>query len=157
MCSSDLIALARPRTTDEVATVLRICNAHRVPVVPQGGLTGLTGGATPSAASLALSLERLSAIESLDPDGSVITVQAGVTLQAVQQAADEAGLMFALDIGARGSCRVGGNAATNAGGNRVLRFGMMRELVLGLEAVLPDGTVISAMNAMLKKIGRAHV
>jgi FAD/FMN-containing dehydrogenase len=144
------IALARPRTTDEVATILRICNAHHVPVVPQGGLTGLTGGATPSAASLALSLERFSSIESIDPDGSVIIVQAGVTLQAVQQAADEAGLMFALDIGARGSCRVGGNAATNAGGNRVLRFGMMRELVLGLEAVLPDGTVISAMNSMLK-------
>jgi FAD/FMN-containing dehydrogenase len=144
------IALARPRTTEEVATILRICNAHRLPVVPQGGLTGLTGGATPSAGSLALSLERFSAIESIDPDGSVITVQAGVTLQAVQQAADEAGLMFALDIGARGSCRVGGNAATNAGGNRVLRFGMMRELVLGLEAVLPDGTVISAMNSMLK-------
>ena len=144
------IALARPRNTDDVATVLRICNQHRVPVVPQGGLTGLTGGATPSAGCVALSLERLSAIESLDPDGSTITVQAGVTLQAVQQAADDAGLMFALDIGARGSCRVGGNASTNAGGNRVLRFGMMRELVLGLEAVLADGTVIPAMNAMLK-------
>ena len=144
------IALARPRTADEVATVLRICDAHRVPVVAQGGLTGLTGGATPSPGSVALSLERMSAIESLDPDGSVITVQAGVTLQAVQQAADEAGLMFALDIGARGSCRVGGNAATNAGGNRVLRFGMMRELVLGLEAVLADGTIVSAMNSMLK-------
>lgn len=144
------IALARPRTADEVATVLRICDAHRVPVVAQGGLTGLTGGATPSPGSVVLSLERMAAIESLDPDGSVITVQAGVTLQAVQQAADEAGLMFALDIGARGSCRVGGNAATNAGGNRVLRFGMMRELVLGLEAVLADGTIVSAMNSMLK-------
>ena len=143
-------ALARPRSTEEVAAVLRICNAHRAPVVPQGGLTGLTGGATPSAHAVVLSLERLAAIESLDQDGSVITVQAGVTLQAVQQAADDAGLMFALDIGARGSCRVGGNAATNAGGNRVLRFGMMRELVLGVEAVLADGTVVSAMNSMLK-------
>ena len=144
------IALTRPRTANDVATVLRTCDAHRVPVVPQGGLTGLTGGATPSPGSVVLSLERMSDIESLDPDGSVITVQAGVTLQAVQQAADEAGLMFALDIGARGSCRVGGNAATNAGGNRVLRFGMMRELVLGLEAVLADGTIVSAMNSMLK-------
>jgi FAD/FMN-containing dehydrogenase len=144
------IALVRARSTEQVASVLRICNQHGVPVVPQGGLTGLTGGATPVGDCVVLSLERLQSIEALDPDGSTITVQAGVTLQAVQEAADAAGLMFALDIGARGSCRVGGNAATNAGGNRVLRFGMMRELVLGLEAVLPDGTVISSMNTMLK-------
>lgn len=144
------IALVRARDTEQVASVLRICNQHGVPVVPQGGLTGLTGGATPVGQCVVLSLERLQAIEALDPDGSTITVQAGVTLQAVQEAADAVGLMFALDIGARGSCRVGGNAATNAGGNRVLRFGMMRELILGLEAVLPDGTVLSTMNTMLK-------
>jgi FAD/FMN-containing dehydrogenase len=144
------VALVRARTTQDVATVLRICDALRHPVVPQGGLTGLTGGATPMADCVVLSLERMDAIEALDPDGSTITVQAGVTLQAVQDAADAAGLMFALDIGSRGSCRIGGNASTNAGGNRVLRFGMTRELVLGLEAVLPDGTVIGAMNAMLK-------
>ncbi|HYF57774.1 MAG TPA: FAD-binding oxidoreductase [Burkholderiaceae bacterium] len=144
------LALARPRTTAEVAQVLRICDAHRVPVVPQAGLTGLTGGATPDHGWVALSLERMSAIESIDPDGMTATVQAGATLQSVQEAAEAAGALFALDIGARGSCRVGGNASTNAGGNRVLRFGMMRELILGLEAVLPDGTVIDAMNAMLK-------
>lgn len=144
------LALVRPQTVDQVVEVMRICNAYRLPVVPQGGLTGLTGGATPTAGCVVLNLERLATIEALDPDGSTITVGAGVSLQAVQEAADAAGLMFALDIGARGSCRVGGNAATNAGGNRVLRFGMMRELVLGLEAVLADGTVISSMNAMLK-------
>jgi FAD/FMN-containing dehydrogenase len=144
------VALVRARSTAEVATVLRICDAHRHPVVPQAGLTGLTGGATPMADCVVLSVERMDAIEALDPDGSTITVQAGVTLQAVQEAADAAGLMFSLDIGARGSCRVGGNAATNAGGNRVLRFGMMRELILGIEAVLPDGTVVDSLNTMLK-------
>ncbi len=144
------IALVRARGADEVAAVLRICDAHRHPVVPQAGLTGLTGGATPMADCVVLSLERMAAIEGLDPDGATITVQAGATLQAVQEAADAAGFLFPLDIGARGTCRVGGNASTNAGGNRVLRFGMMRDLVLGLEAVLPDGTVVSAMNTMLK-------
>ena len=144
------VALVRARTTEDVATTLRICDAHRHPVVPQAGLTGLTGGATPVADCVVLSLEQMDAIEGIDVDGSTMTVQAGATLQAVQEAADAAGLMFALDIGARGSCRVGGNAATNAGGNRVLRFGMMRDLVLGVEAVLADGTVVSAMNTMLK-------
>jgi FAD/FMN-containing dehydrogenase len=144
------LALIRPRNTSDIAKAMRVCNAHRIPVVPQGGLTGLTGGATPVAGCVVLSLERLATIEALDPDGSTISVGAGVSLQAVQEAADSAGLMFGLDIGARGSCRVGGNAATNAGGNRVLRFGMMRELVLGLEAVLADGTVVSSMNTMLK-------
>ena len=144
------IALVRARTTEDVATVMRICDAHGHPVVPQAGLTGLTGGATAVADCVLLSVARMSAIEAIDPDGSTLTVQAGATLESVQQAADAAGLMFALDIGARGSCRIGGNASTNAGGNRVLRFGMMRDLILGLEVVLPDGTVVDAMNAMLK-------
>jgi FAD/FMN-containing dehydrogenase len=144
------IALVRARSVEDVAATLRICDAHRHPVVPQAGLTGLTGGATPTGDCVLLSIERMDAIEAIDLDGSTMTVQAGATLQSVQQAADAAGLMFALDIGARGSCRVGGNASTNAGGNRVLRFGMMRDLILGLEAVTPDGTVIDAMNTMLK-------
>ena len=144
------LALVRARDTRDVAQTLKVCHAHRIPVVPQGGLTGLTGGATPVTGCVVLSLERLSQIEALDPDGSTITVGAGVTLQAVQEAADAAGLMFALDIGARGSCRVGGNAATNAGGNRVLRFGMMRELVLGLEVVLPDGRLLDQLSVLRK-------
>ena len=108
------IALVRARGTDDVATVLRVCDAHGHPVVPQAGLTGLTGGATPMGDCVVLSLERLAAIESVDVDGSTITVQAGATLQAVQEAADAAGLLFPLDIGARGSCRIGGNASSRA-------------------------------------------
>ncbi len=97
-----------------------------------------------------LSLERLTGIEELDRTAHTMTVRAGTPLQAVQQAAADAGYLFPLDLGARGSCTIGGNIATNAGGNQVIRFGMMRSLVLGLEAVLADGTVVSSMNKMLK-------
>lgn len=143
-------ALTRPRTTDDVSAVLRICHAAGVPVVPQGGLTGLTGGAVPVRGAVLLSLERMRAVEEVDPTAGTITVQAGVPLQAVQEAADAAGMLFPLDIGGRGSCLIGGNLSTNAGGNRVLRYGMARDLVLGLEAVLADGTVMTSLNKMLK-------
>ncbi|MEZ5728239.1 MAG: DUF2779 domain-containing protein [Burkholderiaceae bacterium] len=144
------IALALPRDTAGVSAVLRACNAARVAVVPQGGLTGLTGGAIPVHGAVLLSLERLRAIEEVDPIAGTITVQAGVALQSVQEAADALDMLFPLDIGGRGSCQIGGNLSTNAGGNRVLRYGMARELVLGIEAVLADGTVVSSMNKMLK-------
>jgi FAD/FMN-containing dehydrogenase len=144
------LAVALPRSTDEVACLLRACSAHRIPVVPQGGLTGLAGGATPVAGCVALSLERMRAVEEIDPAAATTTVQAGAPLQSVQEAADAAGLLFPLDIGSRGSCTIGGNLATNAGGNRVLRYGMARELVLGLEAVLADGTVLTGLNKMQK-------
>ena len=144
------LAVVLPGSTAEVAAVLRLCNAARVPVVPQGGLTGLAGGAVPVAGCVALSLSRMRAIEEVDPAAATITVQAGAALQAVQEAAAAAGLLFPLDIGSRGSCAIGGNISTNAGGNRVLRFGMARELVLGLEAVLADGTVLSGLNKMQK-------
>ena len=144
------LALLRPRSTDQVAAALRICHDHGVPVVPQGGLTGLAGGATPVAGALLLSLELMKAVETIDPVSQTMIAGAGAPLQSIQEAADAAGLMFPLDIGARGSCQIGGNLATNAGGNRVLRYGMARDLVLGLEAVLADGTVISSMNRMLK-------
>ncbi|HUO79838.1 MAG TPA: FAD-binding oxidoreductase [Steroidobacteraceae bacterium] len=143
-------AVLRPRSTAEVATILRRCHGASQPVVVQGGLTGLAGGATPRAGELALSLERLRGIEEVDPDGGTMQVLAGTPLAAVQEAADRHGLQFALDLGARGSCTIGGNIATNAGGNRVIRYGMTRELVLGLEAVLADGTVLSSLNRMLK-------
>jgi FAD/FMN-containing dehydrogenase len=143
-------ALLRPRNTDEVSTALRICHAHGQTVTPQGGLTGLVGGARPSPGSVALSLERMRGIEEIDASTATATVLAGTPLEAVQRAADEAGFYFALDINARGSCTIGGNIATNAGGNRVLRYGMMRELVAGLEAVLPDGTVVSSLHKMIK-------
>jgi FAD/FMN-containing dehydrogenase len=144
------LALVRPRTTAEVAAVLRLCHRHGVPAVPQGGLTGLCGGARPVPGAFALSLERLSGIEEIDPAMATMTVRAGTPLEAVQKAADEAGFLVPLDLGARGSCAIGGNLSTNAGGNRVIRYGMAREMVLGLEVVLADGTIVSNLNKMLK-------
>ncbi|RZJ02199.1 MAG: FAD-binding oxidoreductase, partial [Rubrivivax sp.] len=144
------LALVLPRTTQQVADALRLCHAARVAVVTQGGLTGLAGGATPVHGCVLLSLERMQAIESIDPLNATLTVQAGALLQTVQQAAQAAGWLFPLDIGARGSCTIGGNVATNAGGNRVLRYGMTRDLVLGLEVVLADGTVVESLHQMQK-------
>jgi FAD/FMN-containing dehydrogenase len=144
------IAVARPGSTAELASILRECHAARQPVVIQGGLTGLAGGATPRPGELALSLERMSGIEDLDADAGTLIARAGTPLALVQATAAEAALSFPLDLAARGSCSIGGNIATNAGGNHVIRYGMMRSLVLGLEAVLADGTVITSMNTMLK-------
>jgi FAD/FMN-containing dehydrogenase len=144
------LAVLRPRGTDEVAAALKVCHAHRQPVVPQGGLTGLCGGARAGAGEVALSLERLVGIEELDPATATMTVLAGTPLERVQRAADEAGFFFPLDLGARGSCAIGGNISTNAGGNRVIRYGMTREMVLGLEVVLADGTVVRGLNKLIK-------
>lgn len=113
-------------------------------------MTGLAGGAIPSGADICLSLERLVGIEEVDRAAATMTVLAGTTLQTVQDAAQEAGFEFALDLGARGSCQIGGNLATNAGGVRVLQSGTARDQVLGLEAVLADGSVLSSMNKMVK-------
>jgi FAD/FMN-containing dehydrogenase len=144
------LALARPKATEAVSHLLSFCNEHRIPVVPQGGLTGLAGGATPVKGALLISMERMNAVAVIDPVSHTMIVEAGVPLQQIQEAAEAAGLMFPLDIGSRGSCQIGGNLSTNAGGNRVLRYGMARDLVLGLEVVLADGTIISAMNEMMK-------
>jgi FAD/FMN-containing dehydrogenase len=144
------LAVLRPSSTAEVALILAACNRVRQRVVVQGGLTGLAGGATPLGGEIAISLERLTGIEEIDRAAQTMTVRAGTALQTVQQAAADAGFLFPLDLGARGSCTIGGNIATNAGGNQVIRFGMMRNLVLGLEAVLADGTVVSSLNKMLK-------
>ena len=143
-------AVLRPGSVQEVAETLKACNDLGQPVVVQGGMTGLAGGATPRAGEVALSLERLNGIEELDEAAMTITALAGTPLQALQEAAEEAGFLLPLDFGARGSCHIGGAIATNAGGNQVIRFGMTRNLVLGLEAVLADGTVISSLNKMLK-------
>jgi len=144
------LALVRPASTAEVAEVMKLCHAAGQVVIPAGGMTGLAGGHKSTAADIVLSTERMNRIDSLDPRSRCMTVQAGAILQSVQEAAGEAGLMFALDLGARASCSIGGNIATNAGGVRVLRFGMMREQVLGLEAVLADGSVVSSMFNVLK-------
>lgn len=144
------LALVRPRSTGQVADILAACHAAGVPVVPQGGLTGISGAAHPRADAVALSLERLDRIEEVDPDAGTITAGAGAILEVVQAAALERGMMLGIDIGARGSCQLGGVLATNAGGNTVIRHGMARDHVLGLEIVLADGTVIDGMNKMLK-------
>src|SRR5579872_6347956 len=143
------IAIVKPATTAEVASVLRLCHGAGQPVVPWGGLTGLVEGAR-SDGAIALSLQRMNHIEEIDQEGATMTVEAGCVLQTVCEAADAKGLFFPLDLGARGSATIGGNISTNAGGNRVLRYGMMREMVLGLEAVLADGTVVGALNGLIK-------
>jgi FAD/FMN-containing dehydrogenase len=142
--------LVRPANTDQVASILSICNELDQPVVVHGGLTGVVDGAWSEATDVVLSLERLTGIENVDPVGATLTAGAGTTLAAVQEAAAAHGLIFPLDIGARGTATIGGNVATNAGGNRVIRYGMTRALVLGLEVVLADGTVLSSLNQMVK-------
>lgn len=142
--------LVRPKTTEEVSCALRICHEHHQSVVPHGGLTGLVEGALTQPLDIVLSTERLNVIEEISASERTMVVQAGVMLQSVQEAAASEGLMFPLDLGSRGSCTLGGNLSTNAGGNRVIRYGMARDMVLGLEAVMADGTVISSMNRMIK-------
>jgi FAD/FMN-containing dehydrogenase len=143
-------AIVYPQTTDEVAAVLRCCNSHGQSVITQGGLTNCVAAAEPAEDDVVLSLDKMNRILEIDPVGATAVVEAGVVLQTVQETVAEQGLRFPLDLGARGSCTIGGNVATNAGGMNVLRYGMMRNLVLGLEAVLADGTVISSMNRMMK-------
>ncbi len=145
-----IFALTYPRRTQDVAAIVGYCNQHGIAVQPQGGMTGLSGGAVPVGPCVVLSLERMRAIREIDAAAGTITVEAGVLMQAVQQAADAAELFFPLDLGGRGSCQIGGNISTNAGGNRVLRFGMARDLVLGIEAVLADGSVIDALRKVIK-------
>ena len=129
---------------------MTICCRHRQPVAVQGGLTGTVKGQNAAGNEVALSLEKMTAINDFDPINKTLVAQAGCTLQQVREFAAERGLLFPVDIGARGSCTIGGNIATNAGGMEVLRYGMMRHHVLGLEAVMADGTVLSAMNRMQK-------
>ncbi|MGX9182150.1 FAD-binding oxidoreductase [Mesorhizobium sp. BHbdii] len=148
--SCGALAVVRPRTTAEFSEVMKLCYAARQPVVPSGGLTGLVRGHAANADELQLSLERMRSIESIDPVGRTMIVEAGVPLQAVQKMAAEHGLVYGVDLSARGSCTIGGNISTNAGGNTVIRYGMTRANVLGLEAVLSDGMIVSSMNSLLK-------
>lgn len=143
-------AVVRPACTTETAAVVRACHAAEQAIVTHGGITGLVDGNRSNSQDIVLSLERQRDIEAIDTIGRTMTVQAGAVLQSVQVAANDAGLQFGLDLGARGSCTVGGNLSTNAGGLSVLRYGMAREQVLGLEAVLADGTILSSMNQMQK-------
>ncbi|WP_181705838.1 FAD-binding oxidoreductase [Chthonobacter rhizosphaerae] len=142
----------RPGSTAEVAAILRLAQRTGTAIVPQGGNTGLVGGQTPvpGAGEVVLSLERLNRIRSVDAPGNAIVVEAGVTLQAVHEAAEAAGRLFPLTLGSQGSCRIGGNVATNAGGTAVLAYGTMRDLVLGLEVVLADGRVLHGLKRLRK-------
>jgi FAD/FMN-containing dehydrogenase len=142
-------AVARPRSTAQVSGILKLARKEGIAVVPWGGLTGLVSGAAAEGA-LALSLERMNAIEEIDPLQGTMTVQTGCVLARACEAAEAKGLFLPLDLGARGSATIGGVISTNAGGNRVLRYGMMRDMVLGLEVVLADGMVVGALNHLIK-------
>ncbi|HTK36777.1 MAG TPA: FAD-binding oxidoreductase [Caulobacteraceae bacterium] len=146
------LAVVQPDTAEDVAAVVRWCAANGVPVVPQGGNTGLSGGATPdeSGKAVVLSLARLTRIREVDTTNNTLTVEAGVLLQAVQAAAEEAGRYFPLSLAAEGSCTIGGNLATNAGGTAVLRYGNARELCLGLEVVTPQGELWDGLKGLRK-------
>jgi FAD/FMN-containing dehydrogenase len=148
--SNEPLVVVRPKSTEQVSATLRLCHAHRHPVTVQGGMTGLVGGSQTNPGDVVISMEFLQGVQEIDTAASTLTVWAGTPLQRVQEAAQAQGLYFAVDLGARGSCQIGGNISTNAGGNRVIRYGMLREQVLGLEVVLADGTVLTNLNKMLK-------
>ncbi|GAB7537462.1 FAD-binding oxidoreductase [Burkholderia sp. 3C] len=145
-------AVLRPGTTEEVAAVVKLAVEHRVALVPQGGNTGLAGGATPdgSGSQAVLSVARLNRVRELDAHNNTITVEAGVILADVQARAQEAGRLFALSLAAEGSCTIGGNLSTNAGGTAVLRYGNTRELCLGLEVVTPQGEIWNGLRGLRK-------
>jgi FAD/FMN-containing dehydrogenase len=142
--------VVRPGCTDEVAKIVSLAAAQRLPVTVIGGQTGTVGGAVPAEGGLGLSLERMNRIVEIDAAALTITVESGCIVQLVQEAAEGQDLFLPLDLGARGSATVGGVIGTNAGGNRVLRWGMVRDMVIGLEVVLADGTVVSSLTKMLK-------
>ena len=142
--------LLKPKSTEEVSRILELCYARGVPVVPQGGNTGLVGGQIPASGELLLSLERMRAISEVLPEQGSVVAEAGAVLKDVQNAADAEGMYFPLSLAAEGSCTIGGNLATNAGGINVLRYGMARDLVLGLEVVLADGRVLDLMRGLRK-------
>ncbi len=145
-------AVVRPRTAQEVAQVLRVCQREGIAVVPQGGNTGLCGGATPddSGQAIVLHLGRLNQLRALDPVNGTITVEAGMVLAQAQQHAREAGMLFPLSLAAEGSCTIGGNLATNAGGTGVLRYGNARDLTLGLEVVTATGELWDGLRSLRK-------
>jgi FAD/FMN-containing dehydrogenase len=146
------LAVVRPATTEEVAAVVKLCAAGKVAVVPQGGNTGMSGGGTPHEASreIVLSLTRMNHILEIDKIGYTMTVEAGVVLKTIQETAADHDRLFPLSLGAEGSCTIGGNLSTNAGGVQVLHYGNARNLVLGLEVVLPTGEIWNGLRALKK-------
>ena len=145
------LGVARPKTTDQVATVVQLARQARIPITPQGGNTSLCAGAVPAkSGEIILSLSRMTAIESIDTVGGSVTVQAGVVLANLHEAVESKGLIFPMHLGAEGSAQIGGLISTNAGGNHVLRYGMMQDLVFGLEVVLPNATVWNGLRHLQK-------
>ena len=145
-------AVVRPGTAQEVAAVLGACDAARVPVVPQGGNTGLVGGQTPSMAgdAIVLSLRRLDKVRAIDPAANALTIEAGATLLSAQEAAAQADRLYPLSLASEGSCTIGGNLATNAGGTAAIAYGTARDLVLGIEVALADGRLLNNLGKLKK-------
>ena len=150
-------AIFAPASTEEVAAIVRLAAEHRVPLVPQGGNTGMVAGATPAAdgSQILLSMRRMNRIRAISADNRLAVAEAGVVLATLHEAANDIGMRFPLTLGARGSCTIGGLTSTNAGGTQVLRFGTMRSLVAGVEAVLPDGSIHDGLTG-LKKDNRGY-
>lgn len=150
--SSSAVAVIRPRNVEDVAATVRLCAELGLAIVPQGGNTGLVLGGVPDAPDhqIVLSLERMNAVRAIDTDDFSAVVEAGCILSEFKDAVQEQGMFFPLSLGAQGSCRIGGNVSTNAGGINVLRYGMTRELVLGLEVVLADGTIWNGLSTLRK-------
>jgi FAD/FMN-containing dehydrogenase len=140
----------KPRTTEEVSKILKYCNEHKLAVVPQGGNTGLVGGSVPVFDEIVINTARMNQIRSFDDESGVFVADAGVILEVADSYLAERGHLFPLDLGAKGSCHIGGNVATNAGGLRLLRYGSLHGTVLGLEAVLPDGTIVDSLSKLRK-------
>ena len=150
-------AMLSPSSTEEVAEIVRLAAEHRVPLVPQGGNTGMSAGATPPAdgSAILLSMRRANRIRSISAEDRIAVAEAGVVLATLHDAAHQIGMRFPLTLGARGSCTIGGLTSTNAGGTQVLKFGTMRSLVAGVEAVLPDGSIHNGLSG-LKKDNRGY-
>src|SRR5437868_6712545 len=150
-------AMLAPASTEEVVEIVRLAAAHRVPLVPQGGNTGMAAGATPPAdgSAILLSMRRMNRIRSISVESQLVVAEAGVVLATLHDAVHEIGMRFPLTLGARGSCTIGGLTSTNAGGTQVLKFGTMRSLVAGVEAVLPDGSIHNGLSG-LKKDNRGY-
>ncbi|GMF03916.1 unnamed protein product [[Candida] boidinii] len=140
----------KPKSTEQISKILKYCNENSLAVVPQGGNTGLVGGSIPVFDEIVISLTNLNKIRSFDEISGIFKVDAGVILENADNFLSEKGYIFPLDLGAKGSCHVGGNVATNAGGLRLIRYGSLHGSVLGLEVVLPDGTIVDSMHSLRK-------
>ncbi|NLP32705.1 MAG: FAD-binding oxidoreductase [Oligella ureolytica] len=144
------LAVFRPKTTEQVAGIMSACTEYGIKAVVQGGLTGLAAGATVQDGEVIINLGQMKQVVEFDEIGGTLCVESGMVLEEVCQLVESKGWYFPLDLGARGSCQIGGNVSTNAGGNRVLRYGTTRDLVMGIEVVLPDGTVLDMLRRLIK-------